>query len=354
MRRSTRRWGIHSRVFATDPWPVIHRSITERCSGNRRAAAHAFLEQAKDYYTATEVASVSAAKPVLLYYGFLNLAKAYILTSGRRYVLGRAHHGLSEKLPDKGKPLFDAFLEAYPSKPSGRANIFDDFHRALGAPALKSTSVLPITELLPQVVPGHRLWSGARASNSERFISAARITFMESVSNPHVWIRLHMDAGDLTRLGVTHQRFLTESGLATAWREVAASAQEKRDNLLVFEPKRPVSYTGRAADVVQSTLSTLVPNLWTTVLSAPPYRKYYFYLAPASEQGSRLHQLGSIYALAYYLSSITRYFPEQFDKILEGEYAPFVEAFLNDQPTQFLYLLASEFAEREVTRAALV
>jgi hypothetical protein len=43
-----------------------------------------------------------------------------------------------------------------------------------------------------------------------------------------------------------------------------------------------------------------------------------------------------------------------FDRILGDLYGPFVEAFLNDQPAQFTYLMASEFAEKEVTKAAIV
>jgi hypothetical protein len=58
--------------------------------------------------------------------------------------------------------------------------------------------------------------------------------------------------------------------------------------------------------------------------------------------------------MAVYLGSIVRYRPHHFDRILASQYGPFIEAFLNDQPTQFIYLMASEFAEKEVTRAAIV
>jgi hypothetical protein len=43
-----------------------------------------------------------------------------------------------------------------------------------------------------------------------------------------------------------------------------------------------------------------------------------------------------------------------FDKILDGPYGPAVQGFLNDQPNQFLFLMASEFAQREVVKPALV
>jgi hypothetical protein len=95
-------------------------------------------------------------------------------------------------------------------------------------------------------------------------------------------------------------------------------------------------------------------HLWRTILIMPPYRRYYLYAAPAAEHPQVLPQVLSIYTLTYYLGSIVRYRPHHFDVILEGEYGPFIEAFLNDQPAQFIYLMASEFAEKEVTKAAIV
>src|SRR5271168_3091569 len=79
MERTTRRYGLGSRVFATDPWTVIRRSIVDRCPALSRDAALALFEQSQDFYRAAE-SGVKAAKPLLLYYCFMNLAKAYILT----------------------------------------------------------------------------------------------------------------------------------------------------------------------------------------------------------------------------------------------------------------------------------
>ena len=123
--------------------------------------------------------------------------------------------------------------------------------------------------------------------------------------------------------------------------------------MVCFEPVTPTSFSSRAADNVMDAINTIAPNLWTTVRNDKPYRAYYLYLCPGSEVASRMPQLCSIYAIAYYLGSITRYRPHHFTSIIDGPFGPFVEAFLGDQPTQFLYLLASEFTQREVTRAAL-
>lgn len=95
-------------------------------------------------------------------------------------------------------------------------------------------------------------------------------------------------------------------------------------------------------------------SLWATVGASPPYRRYYVYTAPANERPGVLPQLVSVYALMYYLGSITRYRPQHLDEILKGLYGSLIEEFLVAQPTQYIYLMASEFARRDVTQPSIV
>jgi hypothetical protein len=66
-----------------------------------------------------------------------------------------------------------------------------------------------------------------------------------------------------------------------------------------------------------------------------------------------MSQLLSIYMATYYFGSITRYKPEAFATILSSPIGRFVYEFFANQPSQFLYLMASEFAEQEIARAAV-
>jgi hypothetical protein len=52
----------------------------------------------------------------------------------------------------------------------------------------------------------------------------------------------------------------------------------------------------------------------------------------------------------FYLGSLTRYKPYDFDKIVTHEYAWLVGEFLNTQPIQFLYGLASTLDGIEVVQ----
>jgi glutamine synthetase adenylyltransferase len=98
----------------------------------------------------------------------------------------------------------------------------------------------------------------------------------------------------------------------------------------------------------------LKKQIWVTINGAQPYRRYYAYLAPLAEQAAVLPQLLSIYALTYYFGSITRYRPQLFDSFLVDAFGPRIEEFVSVQPMQFLYLIASEFAEQEITKPALI
>jgi len=86
-------------------------------------------------------------------------------------------------------------------------------------------------------------------------------------------------------------------------------------------------------------------GIWS-VLTSTGYRHY---LGPVPQR-YRLPQLASVYATMFYLGSVTRYRPYDYETILGGRYAWLVEEFLATQPTQFLYLLASQLTGVEVVQ----
>ena len=96
--QASKREKLQSTIFATDPWHLIRNrteKITDKLAGRQAAA---YLNQARDFFHAAEESDVSAAKPLLLYYSFLNLAKCFIANK-QGTALGTIYHGLSEKLP---------------------------------------------------------------------------------------------------------------------------------------------------------------------------------------------------------------------------------------------------------------
>jgi hypothetical protein len=363
MERTTRRYGLGTRVFATDPWTVIRRSTERRCLSATRTAALAFLEQADDFFRATQ-SGVKAAKPLLLYYCFMNLAKTFVLASGQRMDVGSAQHGLTEKLnpAPNDTELLGAYLEAHRTvaaaplpPPNQKINNFDELlHAITGVGVVGNPQRFNLTGLMPQILPGHRLWVEAAGTHNERFISLERIHFYQNAATKEIWIRLYLFADDLKRIGLGLSEVLARSRLTQLFRAVHCNETMDDRALVMLEQLNTITYDHRPSDKVTALVASVRQRLWRTVLSTPPYRKYYIYPAPQAEHAQVLPQILSIYAITFYLGSIVRYRPHHFDKILAGPYGPFIEAFLNDQPQQFIYLMASEFAEKEVTKAAIV
>jgi hypothetical protein len=351
MSRSTRRYGLQSRVFATDPWAVIRHSIDKRCPGSAITQAQAFRAQAQDYFRAAQVADLFTTKPVLLYYSFLNLVKAYVLTVSGRSLYERTHHGLTKATAAGGQELFDSHLEAKHSRTN--VNVFDDFLAALTGSGLSSNKTYRMTHLLPQLLQGHRLWCAA-SGNQERFVEVTRIDLLQDRTTKKLWIAVNIFEDDLDRLGISRHYLLQGSKLISNYREVRSDEELGGRHLLKFERKELTPYTHRPSDVVPDLVTTLKQKLWINVLSVPPYRKYYVHVAPPSERSFVLPQLASIFAFFFYLGSVTRYQPQRIDGLIRGSYGAQLEEAVINLPNQFLYLTASELSQQDVTRAAIV
>lgn len=347
------RWaGLQPMIFASNPWGIIRHNIETKCKSSTRKQALGFCAQAEDYFRAATTAGIIAAKPVLLYYCLLNLAKTFVLTIGQRNDYGAAYHGLRERISHGGQELFDAYLEAIPSS-INNINIYDDFLKAIQGFGLTFVVRYELKHILPQVLQGHRLWATA-AVETERFIEISDIDIVKDAVSKTLWLNLYFFDDDLSRLGCTHQDLLVGTQLDTDFREVKFDRTENNRHLLKFEMMDPVTYSHSPSEAIPSVIARIKHKVWSNVLNIPPYRKYYVYKAPSPERHAVLPQILSIYTFFYYFSSITRYRPHIFDTIVKGKFGALIEESISSLPNQFLYLVASEFQQQDITRAAIV
>jgi hypothetical protein len=309
----------------------------------------AFLSQAEDFYRAA-TAGVSA-NPLLLYYAFMNLAKALVRVRGFRGSLDRAMHGIKEETALDGTELTDSTVTA---RDSGEAmNVFPELIERVGYARPANNDTYPVTELLGQVVVGHRIWRECAVANHERFIDLKHIDFVYNKARREIWLRLYVARGDLRRYGFSQTGVLNEGGLAAAF-GVVHHAERERDDLVCLEQSQPLRYTGRPSDVVADLIDVVRPQLWRIVSTLPgsAYRRYYIHLTRPEQL--RLPQIASLWALFFYFGSVVRYRPHLFDKLLQDSYGAFIEEFISSMPQQMLYLMASELCQREIARPAIV
>lgn len=343
-------YGLQTRLFALDPWAIIRQSVELDCPKARRREALACLEQGRDFYEIGTGRGIEAARPLALYYSYMNLVKAFCLTGGNRATFDRARHGLIEQLGAGGRELVDAYLDAAPSLAQGKAENFDEFMRVLTGAGLQAQSTYSLPALLPQILSGHRLWAQA-ARREERFIVTQDIQLWHEPAAHEIWLRIYLKAEDLTRFGISHRRLLDETRLGASFREITTNVPGQVCLEQIATQHCPNHYP---ADHLHHLVAAVRPMLWMTVSTVPPYRRYYLYLSPPAERATLLPQLLSMYAITFYLGSITRYRPHHFDALLKGSFGPRIRDFVTGQPLQFLYQMASEMAKRDVARPSIL
>jgi hypothetical protein len=348
--KTTRRYGFQSRVFTSNPWAVIEESIAQKCPKNLRATAYAFRAQAQDFFEMGQASKLTFAKPLPFYYSFLNLVKAFVLTAGKGVSDYRPQHGMSEAARDR--QVEGAIIKVH-AHSSHRRNAFADFYAALTGSQLLHAKNLRLGHLLPQILFGHRLWCSA-AGTRDRFVPIRKIEFIENRDEKKTWLRAVIKREELRRSNISQQDLLRGSRLSNDWAVVRVDdAEFTEDKFLWIEAVTPRKYTHRASDELFEVAGELKKNLWSSVLLHPPYRRYYLYVAPQSEQSAVLPQLLSMFVVIFFLGSITRYRPHHFERLLDTRYGPHLIGAVDEIPMQFVYLLASEILSREVTKSSI-
>ena len=94
--------------------------------------ALSYIDQASDFYKSALQSQIDAARPVQLYYSYLNIVKAFILCRGTRNSLPSVRHGINEGCTQGGAEFIDAYIQCWNSPDTqGRVQAFGEFMRAL-------------------------------------------------------------------------------------------------------------------------------------------------------------------------------------------------------------------------------
>jgi YaaC-like Protein len=339
------RFELQHRLFANDPWELIAEAIA-RAPITRKTTdiAQSFRRQAEDYFRAASTGREMAVRPVLFYYAFLNLSKAYAVARGNTALTGTALHGVSSVSQPKKIPFS---LIKFSSKACPL--VFQELLKLQEGNRSLIRSPLLLGHLLPQILPGHRLWCYA-TNRAERFLTIERIDIRHSAQTRRVWLNLYLNKEDMQRINISGRSVLSRADLDNF--EIAEG--HSHIEWECYQQSKPTPYIADPAEALGKIIRRSRTRIWETVKTASPYRKAYIYCSPSSERLSRMPQLLSIYLLMFFLGSITRYSPGDFEEFLESRYGPLFDTFISESPVQFLYLMASEILEREVSRPAIV
>lgn len=343
---------LQHRLFVNDPWELMAEAIARAVADEKiRDIAQSFRRQAEDYFRATTIGSELAVRPVLLYYAFLNLSKAFAITKGNVSLAARAYHGISFPKP-KPRAIPGSIINFDNRKIPA---VFQELLKHLDGNQAMLHSPLRLGEVLPQILPGHRLWcyAGDRR-RPERFVTVEHFRIMHFPNAKQVWLNLFLNRSDLDRLGLSETTVLGNAGLGGDFEPFPPSVALWDPDLIGFQQKQPESYAVDPAEALSKVIRRCKNVIWETVKVASPYRKQYIYCCPQAEHKARLPQMLSVYLLMYVLGAVTRYFPGYFEELLESKYGPFFNTFISESPMQFLYLMASDMLGQEVSKPAII
>jgi len=327
------------RIVTADIWAFFRHMATSKLPQGEQRQALAFIEQAFEFCEAASNPRLGS-RPLLYYYSFLNLAKMFLLIRKVRLAVA-PKHGISDpKANEKKRLRLEGQAVRMVKCARNHSELFPEFVKALGKTVSEPANV-KVIDLLSQIPAIHRTFCkvvGAKPA----FLPVARFHLLKHKNHIHVRMVIKRNDDDVKKTLSSIRKSTAFSKLFTQ-----VSVPQEHADQIWFDDMEGVRGVKRGVDTAIKTLAKRVREIgvWS-ILTTTGYR---FYLAnlPAAKV---LPGLASTYAVMFYLGSITRYKPYDFDSLFAGKYSWLISEFLRTSPMQFLYGLAGHIAGVDVVR----
>lgn len=315
------------RRITSNPWACMATHIRGTLSSSRGIKAMAFLEQSEEFYR-TASAQRLKSRPLLYYYSFMNLAKAFLVVR-RNAALEMCVHGLKE-VQGNVRQRMTITSQCVKANDLGgnRLQVYREFVSECGFNVPSRPTSVRLVDLLEQVVGVHDTYSQT-FKKSRKFFPIDSAEFCCHKPRKEVWISLKLRSEYLERVPTAASALRLA---LTAFEEVESDDGTVRK----YESVAVRKYGRSPIEVLPALVKETKHNVWS-VLRPGGYR-FYLSTIPSSLW---LAQVASYYQAMFYFGSVTRYRPDAFEKLIQGKHGWLVEEFVNTQAMQFVYLLGS-------------
>jgi hypothetical protein len=327
------------RMLASNPWKCMELHLARQRQTATQTSA--FLNQAYEFFAAAGRAG-PISRPVLMYYGFLNLAKAIIIHKNPIIDLARSLHGITE-WSDNVRQRFTLTSQKVVIQPArgGRFAVLNEFARTLGHNRLPASSEWDVCDLLSQIPAIHRPYSHTRGL-AERLYVVEEGMILHDHQTRHMWATLRVRRSEFST-GQSRSRLIGRRYFASVITQV--ESDEEHQDYFTFE-SRAIHYGLSPLESLSQLCAELRKAGLVSILTPGGYRHYLSDYEPKN----RVSPILAAYMAMFYFGSVARYRPLDLEKMREGKFAWVIEEMLATQGEQFLYLLASELLEREVMK----
>lgn len=314
-----------NKILSSDIWSFWDYTIKQRFPNLKdRQIPQALLSQAKTFYFAAEEAD-RRSQPLLYYYSFLNFTKMGIFVHKKFSKSQKFDHGIESK--NGSQKSFRSDFVRVTKRNSGTSNpkqrstcyeildlVEDDFCFLNGRPI-----DLNVKSLFNHCIGVHRAYSNVY-SEAEVFVNLRTPTLYKS-GKQLIFTGSFDDDVNSANLDELEQIYGSAINKEGKCFEVIYECQQYGPNKKDYE-------------VFSKKLREL--GIWYYISQSG----YELYLSKKSSY--RYSPEFIIYAIMFYLGSITRYHPYLFEDIFSEKDQWVVSEFLATQPKQFLYLFSSK------------
>jgi len=326
-----------NKVITSNVWAFLKEECAERFY-QKAKKLHAFIDQAYDFYLSASNPRLSS-RPLLYYYAFLNLVKVFLLL--RNISLAEhPRHGISPAKIKKKKLRFEGQKVKIEQIASDHSQIFPEFLRQFHNRVIPNEPIR-IVDLLGQIPAIHRTYCLSKGKCSDPAFCPARSIQLVKKKN-EVWAKMIIDRKDKD-VEKTLSVIRKNKAFKEVYEQVKPLEESAAKNHYIFETKAE-NYKTRGIDLAISKIAAKIRGcgVWSIITPSG----YIYYLSNIKVRNV-IPQLCAMYAIMFYLGSITRYKPDEFDTIFKG-HSWLISDFIDTAPEQFIYLLASVVAETEV------
>lgn len=331
-------------------WKLIIDRYAKKYSGNKKFLL-AHFEQAKYFYEAAEIAPIKS-QPLLYYYSFMNLVKVvininYIPVYGTNFTYS---HGIDFKYLNQQTKIDDLYLEVKGLK----KNEPKDNKSSKG----KTTKVNNQPELslaytfMMQMGDKFSCPPKFKIQISELIQSCIGIhkTYCETNNYPEQFFEVNEP-----KLFKNGKNLVVEFDIMDCDNELSKKLVNAGYNVdCDYDDKGNANYKWSESICMNKYNPSKFDYYW---LSQKIKEKGIWYYTDGNKFNKfistnqlRLSTESTIYAIMFFLGSITRYHPYLFDKLLSDKEMWLFSEFLKTQPKQFLYAVTSRTIESEVLK----
>lgn len=323
---------VRPRRIARSIWGLLENEVRRNVDDvGERSKALAFLDQAFEFFTAASTHR-ELSRPLLYYYAFLNLGKAALTLEGTEFpdVL---HHGIT--------PYYGSCstLSGHSVKWfAGEDQAFAKFYRLFSYDrnTVLQAGSIRIAELFEEIPCVHRAY--CQVARTDEIFVQAHATLLED--GARVWWRLSVDTSKISKSQKTWLCDLPSLVSREDRQEETKSSRRDYES----SPRMRMG-KGRSTEIACQELARQFRRDvgGHVILQSDGYRLY------VGNRRTPLPQWCSSLALLFYLGSLTRYRPHQYQQATEKFSWPISEL-LDALPEQMLYILASWMCKTEVVR----